>query len=411
MDGESVDGEELLRRQGASPRSRQEASAVEQAPLLATALPLLRPGMLLRRRQRVTAPFPLDEPGTSRFFFARNGIYELARLWSLHGREVLFPAYFHGVELEALVDAGVQPRFYPVGPRMEVDPTQVIGMVRPETAAVYLIHYLGFPGPAEELAQACRARGIRLIEDCALALLSKNGDTPLGAHGDAAVFCLYKTLPTPNGGLVRMRDGPLGRPEGVRPGVATTLAPVVASLLQGMELRGGPLGKRIRSSIRWAGRLISGGLGVERVATGTQHFDRSRQGLSMSALSQVVIEAQDFEAIVERRRRNYFHLLGRLRGISAPIFGELPPGVCPLFYPLVTDRKAEVLEALALRGIEAVDFWGRHHPLLPAGIFPDVDELRRKVLEIPCHQDLAPETIDRMAAEIEAVIGSKAASR
>jgi dTDP-4-amino-4,6-dideoxygalactose transaminase len=33
------------------------------------------------------------------------------------------------------------------------------------------------------------------------------------------------------------------------------------------------------------------------------------------------------------------------------------------------------------------------------GQFPDVDYLRRSVIELPCHQDLTPPEIDRVADE------------
>ena len=58
---------------------------------------------------------------------------------------------------------------------------------------------------------------------------------------------------------------------------------------------------------------------------------------------------------MERRRRSYFHLLGRLRAVCLPVFAELPPGTCPLFYPLRVENKEKVLQALWARGIEAVE--------------------------------------------------------
>lgn len=376
-----------------------------RVPLQAPAIPTLLPQMLVPRKRRAAAPFPFDDPATHWFYFARNGIYALARLWGLAGREVLFPAYFHGVELEALLEAGVRPKFFPVHERMRVDPNEVIERIGPDTKAVYLIHYLGFPGPVEEIAQACRERNVLLIEDCALSLLSCAGDKPLGSTGDASVFCLYKTLPVPNGGAVVLRRGPpLGLPTGAPPPIASTMAPVVSSLLQTMEIRGGAPGRLLRSAIRVVGNAVSRAARAERVATGTQHFDRSHVGLSMSDLSHVVAQAQDFAGIVERRRRNYFHLLGKLRGVSPPVFGELPPGVCPLFYPVQTRDKQAVLARLLARGIEAVDFWRVGHPAVPPGTFPEVDRMRQTLLEIPCHQDLSPATIDRIAAAVTEVM-------
>src|SRR5690606_41122268 len=123
-----------------------------------------------------------------------------------------------------------------------------------ETAAVYLIHYVGFPGPVEELAAICEERGVRLIEDCALALLSCLGERPRGSFGHAAVFCLYKTLPTPNGGVLVLRHPPAIRlPEGERPNLASTAGPMLASMLQRLELRTGHLGRVIRRGVRAPG--------------------------------------------------------------------------------------------------------------------------------------------------------------
>lgn len=374
--------------------------------LTATAFPTLTPGMLFPRRARVRPPFPFSDPSAATFYFARNGIYSLARLWGLAGKEILFPAYFHGVELEALLEAGVRPRFYPVHARMQVEPAEVIARIGDDTKAIYLIHYLGFPGPVEELAAACAERGIRLIEDCALALLSCLGDRPLGSFGDAAVFCVYKTLPAPNGGVLVLRQAtPIGLPRGEDPSLASTLAPVASSLLQGLELSGGGVGAVVGGTVRSVGRTVSRWVAPGKVPTGTQTFNRAHVGLAMSPLAKQITEAQDFSKIVERRRRSYFHLLGRLRGVSTPIFGELPPGVCPLFYPLQTDRKERLLEVLWANGIEAVDFWRRGHPSVPPGTFPEVDHLRRTVVELPCHQDLEPRVIDRMADLVVEVLG------
>ena len=372
--------------------------------LVASALPTLSPSMLLPRRPRARPPFPLSDPSAHFVYFARNGIYALARLWGLAGKEVLFPSYFHGVELDALLEAGVHPRFYPVDRRMQVDPQEVARRIGKETAAVYLVHYVGFPGPVEELAVICEERGIKLIEDCALALLSCLGERPLGTFGHAAIFCLYKTLPTPNGGVLVLRHPAAIRlPEGERPHLVSTVAPMLASMLQRLELRAGHVGRAIRRGVRALGaglRWRSAG----HVPTGTPSFDRAQVRLGMSPACRRIFEAQDYARIVERRRRSYFHLLGRLRSIAPPVFGELPPGVCPLFYPLQTPRKAHVLEALRTRGIEAIDFWGRPHSRVPWGMFPESDHLRRTIVEIPCHQDLDPPTVDRVAdAVVEAM--------
>jgi perosamine synthetase len=121
-----------------------------------------------------------------------------------------------------------------------------------------------------------------------------------------------------------------------------------------------------------------------------------------------IAQAQDLEGIIERRRRNYFFLLGRLRELSPPIFNELAAGVCPLFYPLWVPDKADVMARLLERGVEAVDFWRHFHPACSAAEFPEVARMRRRILEVPCHQDLGP---DQMAHVAGVIHDALAASR
>jgi perosamine synthetase len=366
--------------------------------------PSLRPHMLFRRTAADEVTFPFGRPALRYFYLARNGISFLARQWHLEDQEVLFPAYFHGVELEALLAAGVQPRFYPVHRSMRVDVDDVCSLISPRTRAVYLIHYLGFPGPVEPLAEICRARGLLLIEDCALALLSQLGDRPLGSFGDAAIFCLYKTLPVPNGGVLFTAEDRVssGKPALRRPSVPSTLACTACAFWRRLRFQhnGGP--PTLLGMVRRSARSVSRKIGVAKI--GTDHFDLSHADLAMSRVCHWILAGQDFHSIVERRRRNYSHLLKRLRSVCPPVFEELPRGVCPLFYPLQTHHKPALLERLFDGGIEAVNFWSQTPSIVPKGMFPEVDELRRTILELPCHQDLTVEAVDRIAAEVCAAL-------
>jgi dTDP-4-amino-4,6-dideoxygalactose transaminase len=80
------------------------------------------------------------------------------------------------------------------------------------------------------------------------------------------------------------------------------------------------------------------------------------------------------------------------------VTGELKSGVSPLFYPVALADKAGAMARLLARGVETVDFWRIRHPSLPAGLFPEVDELRETVLELPVHQDLSPADAEHVAS-------------
>lgn len=371
--------------------------AVNDSKLFVPALPTLWPEMLMTRPQPPTyQPFASDS--VRYFYFARNAVWLTVKMLGLDKGEVLVPAYHHGVEIEALVDAGVTPRFYRVGLKWDVDLDDVERQIGPNTKALYLIHYAGFPGPAQQMRAIADKHGIPLIEDCALSLLSADGDRALGTTGDVGIFCLYKTLPVPNGGaLVVNGNKRYSIPEPPEPPATSTFSHAVSSLLQNFELRGGAFGRAFRATMRGLGKSTIKAAQIERVATGTQHFNRDHVDLGMSPITKRIALAQDLAAIVEKRRRNYFFLLGRLRELSAPLFNQLPAGVSPLFYPLIVEDKAPIMAELAEQGIETIDFWRHYHPACDAVKYPEVTQLRRTVLEIPCHQDLTPEAMQRIA--------------
>ena len=390
----------------AARRMRVETGRGQRAPAPKRAVPCMQtawPHMLVPRPSAaVPLVFPFDQPGLRYRYFARNAVWDAVQLLDLSGKSVLMPAYHHGVELETLLAAGVKPMFFRVDAQMRCDFEDARRRAPPGVAAVYVIHYAGFPQDMEEARHLADSLGVPLIEDCALALLSRNGDKPLGTYGDLSVFCLYKTLPVPNGGALlargRYRDELHRLPEVDPPGWASTASHLLGSLLSNLELRTGPIGRAVREVVRDAGRRMVRLAGVERVSTGTQHFDPKAVKLGMSAVSHLVLRNQDWPLIVERRRRNYFLLYAALRDVAPPVTGELKPGVCPLFYPMPVRDKAGAMARLLARGVETVDFWRVRHPAMRPGEFPEVDRLRETVLELPVHQDLSPADAEHVAS-------------
>jgi perosamine synthetase len=385
-------------------RLRVAVGKGEKAPAPKRTVPNMQttwPHMLFPRlAATVPLVFPFDQPGLRYRYFARNAVWDAVHLLGLKGKKVLMPAYHHGVELETLLAAGVQPVFFRVDSQMRAD-FEDARAKSGGAAALYVIHYAGFPQDMQAARQLATELGVPLVEDCALALLSSEGEKPLGSFGDVSIFCLYKTIPVPNGGALLPRGDYAKNvgllPPPVPPPGASTASHLIGSLLSNLELRTGELGRRTRQAIRDAGQWFVRRANVERVSTGTQHFNIDDVNLGMSAASHLVLRNQDFPAIVERRRRNYFLLYATLRDVAPPVTGELKPGVCPLFYPMPVEDKAGAMARLLARGVETVDFWRVRHPAVPAGAFPEVDRLRERVLELPVHQDLSPADAEHVA--------------
>ena len=169
--------------------------------------PPLPPSVHWRASQQ-TLPFPLEDPRCRLFARARHALWQAVRSLGLRpGDQVLVPAYHHGSEVEALSRAGVELRFYDVGETLEPDEASLEDSTGPGVRALLLTHYMGFPQKSERWRRWCDDRGLLLIEDAAQAWLATTSGTPVGALGDASVFCLYKSVGVPDGAAVICRSG------------------------------------------------------------------------------------------------------------------------------------------------------------------------------------------------------------
>jgi dTDP-4-amino-4,6-dideoxygalactose transaminase len=381
-------------------------------PLVIAKDPKLRPSMLAPRPGRRLDRYPFNDPSVRYFYLGRSAGYALTRALGLSGKEILFPAWFDGPAVAAMRRAGATPGFYPVHDGARVDPAEVAAAITPRTGAVCLIHFVGFPGPVNEVRAICRERGLLLIEDCAHALFSTLDGQPIGTFGDGAIFSLYKWLPVPNGGAMTMTAGdPSAVPAPTVVSRTSGVALSAFSLLDSLAMRCGMAGRALRSGIRAIGRTTSHAAGLSYIGTGGIVFRDDELDYAMSGVSHRILAGQDVDAIVAGRRRNYELLSDLLSDVAPPLQGRLPAGVTPLFYPTRVPSKRAVLARLRARGIEGRNFWEYSEPMLPAGLFPEMDELRRTVLELPIHQDVTPERIEWMARIVREELGAAVPSR
>ena len=364
-----------------------------------------------------TAPqtcFPFDVPHRLPFYRARNAIYHLFRalIETNPGLSVLAPDYNSGNEILAMRAAGATIHYCPVRGDLAWDPEDVERHCRRHNPdLLYVIHYVGWPQPMPALVDICRRRGMLLVEDCALSLLSESDGRPLGSFGDWSVFCLYKTLPLPNGALL-VQNGPrlesLERLTLRRAGSASVLGRTAELFVQRIRGRANGVGAALQIVKRGMGRA-AGALDVRRANVGDIGFNLDEVNLSMSKLSERLLARMDVVDIRRRRVENYRRLAERLSPDVIQVFPSLPDGVCPLFFPIVVADKHLAAEALRARGVDALEFW--NDSVEPGGheMEPDARFLRRHVLELPIHQDLTARHIDHVARQASAIAQRAAA--
>jgi dTDP-4-amino-4,6-dideoxygalactose transaminase len=388
----------------APPRSRADhAAAREERRMCVPAWQGLGFEVLERPRGAKAMPFPFGAPDGTYFYRARHAIYHLFRALGFGANDtILAPDYHSGNEVGAMRASGARLSFYRINRRLEPDLDQLDALTRSGARALFVIHYLGWPQPMRELVAMCRARGVLLIEDCALALLSGIEGRPLGAFGDFSVFCLYKTLPVPNGGLLLQNSGPLRdleRLEWEGCGIASLGGQTAELLVRRIRGRFAAVGGTIAAAKRGFGRALRL-LPAKRVTVGDIGFNLSDVNTRISGLSRLLLKQFDYERIRARRQANFLRMRDRLHGGVALLRDDLEPGVCPLFFPILVRDKEAAAAALWRRGVEAVQFWNYGDPEAAREEGPDAKYLREHVLEIPIHQDISLDQIDYAARQV-----------
>jgi perosamine synthetase len=376
--------------------------------LTATDFVLSASGRETRRRH------PFDVPHLT-FYRARNAIYHLFKVLKPADAPltVLVPDYNSGNEVLALEAAGATIRYYPVGADGEADVAEVERLcARHHADVLYVIHYLGWPQPIRQLADLARRRGIWLVEDCALALLSDAGDQPLGTFGHFSVFCLYKTLPLPNGACLVENGEHLADLEHVQlrqAGLPSVLGRTADLVVRNLRSRSDSLGAAMESMKRAAGRA-AGAMDVPRAKIGDIGFNLNDVDLAMSDISTRLLRRIDFDEVRDRRIENYRRLASAVDGLVTPLHESLPAGACPLFFPILVPDKTETADILRSCGVDVLEFWNHGAEVVDGRreVEPGSDDsfsaaryLRRHVLGLPIHQDLTFRHIDYVAEQIK----------
>jgi dTDP-4-amino-4,6-dideoxygalactose transaminase len=329
--------------------------------------PPLSPAVYVRRAARPLA-WPLDDPRCTLFARARSALVAgLAAIGLSEGDEVLMPAYNHGSEVEAVLRARLQPRFYEGNAALEPDEAELERLVGERTRALFLIHYLGFAQDSARWRRWCDGRGLLLLEDAAQAWLAARDGVAAGSQGDLAVFCLYKTIGVPDGAALVTRGGapcPAGR----------------------AEIGAYRLARRHGA---WLSRLLPWPRPGVPVAAVAAEFRIGPDAPPSAATRRVLARAVDPDA-AGARRTNYQTLLDALGEHVPPPFAELPDGASPFALPVASERKGELLARLASAGVAALDFWSLAHPAIPAGEFPSAERRRATTVALPVHQSLRP---------------------
>jgi perosamine synthetase len=340
-------------------------------------------------------------PGTLHHTFnGRGALFQLlSRLPEKTGGTLLLPAYHCPAVVKPVISAGYRVEYYRIRPDLTIDSGDLAARLRPDTAAVVVIHYFGFPADLGGILPHLRNRGIPLIEDCTHSFLSRDGNDYIGRRGDYAIFSYYKLTPGLSGGsFVANKAAPHSGIAGKSPPLSAHCTILRQLIRQGAANSPHPRARRV--SRRFATLLQP--LEDAGVFDDIYRFDEDLARWTSPWYARRIIEASHWEEVARARRRNY-ELHSRLIPDSPTLrraLPGLPEGVVPFVFPLIFPDRLRHQQALKDLGVPRMFFGETFHESFAAvsgDTRQDAEFLSNTLMLLPVHQDLD-------AAQIEAYV-------
>jgi dTDP-4-amino-4,6-dideoxygalactose transaminase len=120
------------------------------------------------------------------------------------GDEVIVTAQTHVATAHAIEVVGATPVFVDcLSGSGNINPALIEAAITPRTKAIGIVHFLGIPCDMDVIMPIAVSHGLRVIEDCALAVGATFNGKHVGLFGDAACFSFYpvKHITTGDGGM------------------------------------------------------------------------------------------------------------------------------------------------------------------------------------------------------------------
>ncbi|MBW4722036.1 DegT/DnrJ/EryC1/StrS family aminotransferase [Saccharothrix obliqua] len=303
------------------------------------------------------------------------------------GDDVVLPSVSFVGAANAVAAHGARPVFCDVDPRtLNPAVADVARAATPATRAVVVLHYGGYPGEVAGIARWCADRGIPLVEDAANAPASTVDGRACGLFGDFGVWSFDhgKIATAVDGGMFYARD-----PELVRR--ARKLAYLGLEEVSGHE-------RAARAADRWWEVEVT---------------SFSRRSVLNDVLAAIgAVQLRRLPEFLARRAEvvdRYDAALAGVPGVVTP--PALPPGHRTSYYFYWVQFDSGVRDAVAADLYRAGVYTTFRYPPLhrvprygSAAVLPGAERAAEHTLNLPLHQGLSDEDVDRVVRELRAAL-------
>ncbi|MCX6355921.1 MAG: DegT/DnrJ/EryC1/StrS family aminotransferase [Candidatus Aureabacteria bacterium] len=310
------------------------------------------------------------------------------------GDEVIVPALSFVATGSAVVHAGFRPVFVDIEREtLNIDTRLIEGAITQKTRAILPVHLMGKPADMDAITAIAKRHKLFVIEDAAEAHGAFYKDRPVGGIGDMGAFSLYLAH------IISTCEG----------GIVVTHNEEYAGILRSLRSHGRACKCRICILNTTPDRCPNRFKNIE-----DRRFTNERIGYSckMNELEAAIgLGNLDlYEEILEKRRRNLFHILDRFEEFH-PFLSTMREGpgerIGPMAIPIIVQEgapftRAELTSFLEERGIETRPLFssiptqcrGFEYMGYRLGQFPKAEYVGTHGVHIGVHQDLGEAEMD-----------------
>lgn len=329
------------------------------------------------------------------------------------GDEVLLPAYACRSMVEPVEFLGLTPTYYALDGDLRLTIDELERRRTPSTRAVLIARYHGFPCESIGLDDYCCEHRIVVIEDRAHAFFGPTAD-----YADYVIYSATKFFPVFEGGLLASRREPVEE-------IRTTAAPAAFQLKSALWpheyasdydahtprnflMTGALWLKEKLKPAKAAGQAgngsATGGIGPA-AADGGAGLEPYWINKSMSWSSRRAILEADLDWIAARRRHNWERLVRSLCKVNGlrMIHPSLDRDVVPYAAAFVVPNPEATARQLRDGGVPLYRWDSFALDTMDPTLRETVD-LSHNILQIPTHQAMNDEDIDRIADSVSRAV-------
>ncbi len=313
-------------------------------------------------------------PGIIGTFMGRDALALAVSFLDLTPNDtVLLPAYLCREVLRPL-SGKARVLFYDVKPDLTLDLQEIEQIVaKNRVKMMMIINYFGFLEPRrKQIRQICSDWGIVLMEDCAHSLLTEGS----GEIGDICIYSFRKIIPVPDGGGLKINMVGKALTPDFYPRAYSNVLSVLIMIKALLNVQSEKL-----SRAGYADRQ-------KDPVQDPSEVKKNDRVLPLSSFTFNGLGNTSFAEIIGRRRDDYLYWqeVARSNSQIMPVFANLPPGVCPLGFPVTIKNRDLLRSRLQQDGVFLKVHWNL--PEAVGGEYVNSRMLSTQMITFPVYPEL-----------------------